>query len=62
MDNNLLCKFELFGIPPVPHDVSQINMCFNIDANSVLNVSVLKVWYDIIGDHRLIAYHRLIGV
>ncbi|CAI9774831.1 unnamed protein product [Fraxinus pennsylvanica] len=38
-DNNLLGKFELSGIPPAPRGVPQINVCFYIDANGILNVS-----------------------
>ena len=38
-DNNLLGKFELSGIPPAPRGVPQINVIFDIDANSILNVS-----------------------
>ncbi|KAF5930859.1 hypothetical protein HYC85_031732 [Camellia sinensis] len=38
-DNNLLGKFELTGIPPAPRSVLQINVCFDIDANGILNVS-----------------------
>jgi len=38
-DNNLLGKFELQGIPPAPRGVPQINVCFDIDANGILNVS-----------------------
>ncbi|XP_024373186.1 heat shock cognate 70 kDa protein [Physcomitrium patens] len=38
-DNNLLGKFELTGIPPAPRGVPQINVCFDIDANGILNVS-----------------------
>ncbi|KYQ88192.1 heat shock protein [Tieghemostelium lacteum] len=34
-DNNLLVKFELSGIPPVP----QIEVTFDNDANGILNVS-----------------------
>ncbi|KAK4754249.1 hypothetical protein SAY87_002353 [Trapa incisa] len=37
-DNNLLGKFELKGIPPAPRGVPQINVCFDIDANGILNV------------------------
>ncbi|KAF3452933.1 hypothetical protein FNV43_RR03366 [Rhamnella rubrinervis] len=37
-DNNLLGKFELTGIPPAPRGVPQINVCFDIDANGILNV------------------------
>ncbi|KAM6592589.1 hypothetical protein CsatA_000292 [Cannabis sativa] len=38
-DNNLLGKFELHGIPPAPRGVPQINVCFDMDANGILNVS-----------------------
>mmetsp|Transcript_19930 Transcript_19930/g.29819 ORF Transcript_19930/g.29819 Transcript_19930/m.29819 type:complete len:653 (+) Transcript_19930:72-2030(+) len=37
-DNNLLGKFELSGIPPAPRGVPQINVTFDLDANSILNV------------------------
>merc|ERR1711918_239680 len=38
-DNNLLGKFELSGIPRAPRGVPQISVCFDIDANGILNVS-----------------------
>merc|ERR1712038_334284 len=38
-DNNMLGKFELSGIPPAPRGVPQITVCFDIDANGILNVS-----------------------
>lgn len=38
-DNNILGKFELSGIPPAPRGVPQIEVCFDIDANGILNVS-----------------------
>merc|ERR1711966_394785 len=38
-DNHLLGKFELSGIPPAPRGVPHINVCFDIDANGILNVS-----------------------
>ncbi|KAE8655424.1 Heat shock cognate 70 kDa protein [Hibiscus syriacus] len=38
-DTNLLGKFELSGIPPAPRGVPQITVCFDIDANGILNVS-----------------------
>ncbi|CAH9135357.1 unnamed protein product [Cuscuta epithymum] len=38
-DNNLLGKFELSGIPPAPRGVPQITVCFDIDANGILNAS-----------------------
>lgn len=38
-DNNFLSEFSLFGIPPAPAEVARINVCFEIDANGILNVS-----------------------
>merc|ERR550514_2677232 len=38
-DNHLLGKFELTGIPPAPRGVPQIEVMFEIDANSILQVS-----------------------
>ena len=38
-DNNLLGRFELTGIPPVPRGVPKIKVSFDIDANGILNVS-----------------------
>jgi L1 cell adhesion molecule like protein len=38
-DNNLLGKFELMGIPPAPRGVPQIEVAFDLDANSILSVS-----------------------
>ncbi|XP_026451773.1 heat shock cognate 70 kDa protein-like [Papaver somniferum] len=38
-DNNLLGKWEFSGIPPVPRGVPRITVCFDIDANGILNVS-----------------------
>jgi len=40
-DNNLLGKFELSGIPPAPRGVPQIEVTFDIDANSILNVTAV---------------------
>ncbi|KAK8865968.1 heat shock protein HSS1 [Kwoniella newhampshirensis] len=37
-DCNLLGKFELSGIPPAPRGVPQIEVSFDVDANSILNV------------------------
>lgn len=39
-DCNLLGKFELSGIAPAPRGVPQLEVTFDIDANSILNVSV----------------------
>ena len=38
-DNNLLDKLELSGIPSAPRRVTQITLCFAIDANNSLNVT-----------------------
>ncbi|KAF8396230.1 hypothetical protein HHK36_017844 [Tetracentron sinense] len=38
--NNLLGKFKLSGIPPAPRGVPEINVCFRIDTNGILRVSV----------------------
>jgi len=38
-DNNKLGTFNLEGIPPAPRGVPQIEVCFEIDANGILNVS-----------------------
>ena len=40
-DNHLLGKFELSGIPPAPRGVPQIEVTFDIDANSILNVTAV---------------------
>ncbi|XP_073151286.1 uncharacterized protein [Henckelia pumila] len=38
-DNNLIETLELSGIPPAPRGVPRIRVCFDIDANGILNVS-----------------------
>lgn len=38
-DNHLLGQFDLHGIPPAPRGVPQITVCFDLDANGILNVS-----------------------
>lgn len=40
-DNNLLGKFELTGIPPAPRGVPQIEVTFDMDANSILTVAAV---------------------
>ena len=39
IDNRLLGKFDLTGIPPAPRGVPQIEVIFDIDQNGILNVS-----------------------
>ncbi|XP_078171993.1 heat shock cognate 70 kDa protein-like [Carex rostrata] len=38
-DNYLLGKFTLSGIAPAPREVPKFDVCFDIDANGILNVS-----------------------
>jgi len=38
-DNRTLGKFHLVGLPPAPRGVPQVEVTFDIDANSSLNVS-----------------------
>jgi endoplasmic reticulum chaperone BiP len=38
-DNNLLGKFKLSSIPPVPRSVPQIEVTLGIDANGSMKVS-----------------------
>merc|ERR1719240_1841577 len=42
-DNNLLGKFHLDGIPPMPRGVPQITVTYDIDANGILKVSAKEV-------------------
>src|SRR5207342_2822366 len=37
--NKTLGRFELFGIPPAPRGMPQIEVSFDIDANGIINVS-----------------------
>ncbi|XP_046856691.1 heat shock cognate 71 kDa protein-like [Xenia sp. Carnegie-2017] len=41
-DNNLLGKLELSGIPPLPKGVPQIDVTFDVDRNSTLNVCAVE--------------------
>lgn len=41
-DCNLLGKFQLDGIPPMPRGVPQIEITYDIDANGILNVSAAE--------------------
>merc|ERR1711988_281635 len=38
-DNKLLGQFDLTDIPPAPRGMPQIEVCFEIDANGIVNVS-----------------------
>ncbi len=39
VDNRLLGKFDLVGLPPAPRGIPQIEVTFNIDANGIVHVS-----------------------
>uniref|UniRef100_A0A7C6A9A4 Chaperone protein DnaK n=1 Tax=candidate division WOR-3 bacterium TaxID=2052148 RepID=A0A7C6A9A4_UNCW3 len=39
IDNRTLGKFELYGIPPAPRGVPQIEVTFDIDADGILHVT-----------------------
>jgi L1 cell adhesion molecule like protein len=41
-DNNLLGKFNLDGIPPMPRGTPQIEVTYDIDSNGILNVSAVE--------------------
>jgi len=41
-DNNVLGKFQLEGIPPMPRGVPEIEVTFDIDANGILNVNAME--------------------
>ena len=41
-DSNMLGKFNLDGIPPMPRGKAQIDVTFDIDANGILNVSAVE--------------------
>ncbi len=41
-DNNLLGKFDLMGIPPMPRGMPQIEISFDIDSNGILQVSAVE--------------------
>jgi len=41
-DCNLLGKFQLDGIPPLPRGVPQIEISYDIDSNGILNVSAVE--------------------
>ncbi|XP_054720498.1 major heat shock 70 kDa protein Ba-like [Uloborus diversus] len=42
-DNNLLGKFQLYGIPPAPRGFPQIEVTFDLDANGILQVSAVDL-------------------
>ena len=41
-DNNILGKFTLDGIPPMPRGQPQVEVSFDVDANGILNVSAIE--------------------
>lgn len=41
-DNNLLGKFHLDGIPPMPRGVPQIEITYDVDMNGILNISAVE--------------------
>jgi L1 cell adhesion molecule like protein len=41
-DNNLLGKFDLTGIPPMPRGRPQVEVTFELDANGILSVSAIE--------------------
>jgi heat shock protein 1/8 len=41
-DNNLLGKFELSGIPPLPKGVPRIKVIFSVDQNGIMSVSAIE--------------------
>lgn len=42
-DNRTLGRFDLLDIPPAPKGVPQIEVCFDIDANGIVNVSARDI-------------------
>ncbi len=42
-DNKMLGQFNLEGIAPAPKGVPQIEVCFDVDANGIVNVSATDV-------------------
>jgi heat shock protein 1/8 len=42
VDCNKLGEFSLEGIPPMPRGIPQIEVTFDVDANSILNVSAVE--------------------
>ena len=38
-DNKTLGKFELYGIPPAPRGIPQVEVTFDIDANGIVHVA-----------------------
>ena len=42
-DNKALGNFELVGIAPAPRGVPQIEVTFDIDANGIVNLSLIHI-------------------
>jgi heat shock 70kDa protein 1/2/6/8 len=41
-DNNILGKFQLDGLPPMPRGVPQIDVSYDVDINGILNVTAIE--------------------
>lgn len=52
-DNHLLGKFDLTGIPPAPRGVPQIEVTFEIDANGILQVLIMILFYSYINKRKI---------
>merc|ERR1719355_193254 len=40
-DNNMLGEFTLSGIAPAPRGIAQVEICYALDANGILNVTAM---------------------
>ena len=38
-DNKSLGRFEMHGLPPAPRGIPEIEVCFELDANGIMNVT-----------------------
>ena len=43
VENRTLARFRLEGIAPAPREVPEIEVCFNIDANGILDVAAMDL-------------------
>ncbi len=56
-DNKSIGRFELYGIPPAPRGVPQIEVTFDIDANGILN-ALQRIWLQ--GKNNLFKFKLLV--